>query len=192
MTNNQPFGQAGSSRGRRFSGKFSAGPGGTHGQQAMNSIGNTIYEVRLEKDERKHLVAHSRRYWTAARAPKNAAARRTFCFCLTRAALTVTSATRRSPMLLRSGPQRQSRCASVMEGLEAALDRKVQVNRKKRLLDGDGEARLTMLASSKPPHGRNTETLPQNPSTGVPERGRPHQAEVTVSLNSLMSRYWPG
>ena len=41
----------------------------------------------------------------------------------------------------------------VMEGLEAALERKVQVNRKKRLLDGAGEAILTMLARSMPPPG---------------------------------------
>ena len=54
----------------------------------------------------------------------------------------------------------------VMEGLEAALERKVQVNRKKRLLDGDCEARLTMLACSKPRHGSNTATFPRNPSTG--------------------------
>lgn len=40
-----------------------------------------------------------------------------------------------------------------MEGLEAALERKVQVNRKKRLLDGEGVAKLTMLACSKPPPG---------------------------------------
>ena len=41
----------------------------------------------------------------------------------------------------------------VMDGLEAALERKVQVNRKKRLLDGKGEAQLTMLACSEPPEG---------------------------------------
>ena len=40
-----------------------------------------------------------------------------------------------------------------MEGLEAALERKVQLNRKKRLLDGEGEAKLTMLACSEPPPG---------------------------------------
>ena len=34
----------------------------------------------------------------------------------------------------------------VMEGVEAALQRKEQKNRKKRLLDGEGEATLTMLA----------------------------------------------
>ena len=35
----------------------------------------------------------------------------------------------------------------------AALERKAQVNRKKRLLDGEGEAKMTMLACSKSPPG---------------------------------------
>ncbi len=42
----------------------------------------------------------------------------------------------------------------VMEGLEAALQRKEQKNRKRRLLDGEGEATLTRLACSDPPDGR--------------------------------------
>ena len=41
----------------------------------------------------------------------------------------------------------------VMEGLEAALERKVHVSRKRRLLDGEGEATLAMLACSAPPEG---------------------------------------
>ena len=43
-----------------------------------------------------------------------------------------------------------------MEGLEATLERKVQANRKKRLLDGAGEA---MLACSAPPAGHARWTL---------------------------------
>lgn len=46
-----------------------------------------------------------------------------------------------------------------MEGLEATLERKVQANRKKRLLDGAGEAKLTMLACSEPPPGQARWTL---------------------------------
>ncbi len=41
----------------------------------------------------------------------------------------------------------------VTEGLEAALERKVQVNRRKRLPGGGDEAKLTMPACSKPPPG---------------------------------------
>ncbi len=43
--------------------------------------------------------------------------------------------------------------------LEAALERKVQVNRRQRLLDGAGEATLTMLACSRPPKGQARWTL---------------------------------
>ncbi len=47
----------------------------------------------------------------------------------------------------------------VMEGLEAALERRVQVNRRRRLLDGEGEARLTMPGCSEPPTGQARWTL---------------------------------
>ena len=54
----------------------------------------------------------------------------------------------------------------VMDGLQAVMEYMVQVNRGKRSLEGDGEARLTKLASSKLPHGGNTATFPRNPSIG--------------------------
>ena len=38
-----------------------------------------------------------------------------------------------------------------MEGLEAALERRVRANRKKRVPDGGGEAKLTMPACPTPP-----------------------------------------
>ncbi len=41
----------------------------------------------------------------------------------------------------------------VLDGLEAALGRRPQTNRKPRKLDGEGEAKLTMLARSAPPDG---------------------------------------
>ena len=47
----------------------------------------------------------------------------------------------------------------VVEGVDAALSRKEQVNRKKRILDGKGEAELVRLACSKPPSGRSEWTL---------------------------------
>jgi len=46
-----------------------------------------------------------------------------------------------------------------MEGVEAALERRVQASRKARPLDGEGEARLTMLACSEPPEGQARWTL---------------------------------
>jgi len=47
----------------------------------------------------------------------------------------------------------------VMEGVEAALQRKEQKNRKRRLLNGKGEATLTRRACSDPPDGRAAWTL---------------------------------
>lgn len=52
------------------------------------------------------------------------------------------------------------RCRCVLEGLEAALERKEQARaRRERKLDGEGEARLIALACSEPPKGRDQWTL---------------------------------
>ena len=48
----------------------------------------------------------------------------------------------------------------VLEGLEAALERKKQARpSRQRKLDGEGEARLIALACSEPPEGRDRWTL---------------------------------
>lgn len=47
----------------------------------------------------------------------------------------------------------------VEEGLEAALHRKEQKNRRARKIDGEAEARLVALACSPPPEGRKAWTL---------------------------------
>lgn len=47
----------------------------------------------------------------------------------------------------------------VEEGLEAALRRKEQNNRKERKIDGKAEAHLVALACSKPPEGQKRWTL---------------------------------
>ena len=47
----------------------------------------------------------------------------------------------------------------VEEGLEAALGRRQQLNRRQRKLDGGGEARLMAMACSQPPEGRAAWTL---------------------------------
>ena len=51
----------------------------------------------------------------------------------------------------------RQRC--VEEGVEAALGRRQQVNRRPRKLDGEGEARLVAMACSQPPEGRAGWTL---------------------------------
>jgi len=47
----------------------------------------------------------------------------------------------------------------VQEGLEAALNRKEQKNRRSRTIDGEAEAHLVACACSKPPEGRARWTL---------------------------------
>ncbi len=47
----------------------------------------------------------------------------------------------------------------VEEGLEAALGRRQQLNRRRRKLDGEGEAHLTALTCSQPLEGRAGWTL---------------------------------
>ena len=47
----------------------------------------------------------------------------------------------------------------VEEGIEAALGRKQQVNRRPKRLDGQGEAHLIALACAEPPEGRAGWTL---------------------------------
>jgi transposase len=51
----------------------------------------------------------------------------------------------------------RQRC--VEEGLDAALERKARVREKRRVLDGDGEARLVALMCSEPPPGQSRWTL---------------------------------
>ena len=47
----------------------------------------------------------------------------------------------------------------VEEGVEAALGRREQLNRRRKKLDGQGEARLVALACAEPPEGRVSWTL---------------------------------
>lgn len=51
----------------------------------------------------------------------------------------------------------RQRC--VVEGLEAALERKARVRERRRVLDGDGEARLVALMCGEPPPGQSRWTL---------------------------------
>lgn len=47
----------------------------------------------------------------------------------------------------------------VEEGIESALNRKKQLRRRQRILDGEGEARLIAMACGEPPDGRARWTL---------------------------------
>ncbi len=54
----------------------------------------------------------------------------------------------------------------VEEGLERALGRKEQLNRRRKRLDGQGEAHLIALACGEPPKGRASWTLIAGQWTG--------------------------
>ena len=47
----------------------------------------------------------------------------------------------------------------VEEGIESALNRKKQLRRRQKTLDGEGEARLIAMACGEPPEGRASWTL---------------------------------
>ena len=47
----------------------------------------------------------------------------------------------------------------VEEGIESALERKKQLRRRQKRLDGEGEARLIAIACGEPPQGRAKWTL---------------------------------
>ena len=47
----------------------------------------------------------------------------------------------------------------VEEGVESALNRKKQLRRRQKRLDGEGEARLIAMACGEPPEGRASWTL---------------------------------
>ena len=51
----------------------------------------------------------------------------------------------------------RKRC--VEGGIESALNRKEQMRRRKKILDGEGEARLVAMACGEPPDGRASWTL---------------------------------
>ena len=51
----------------------------------------------------------------------------------------------------------RKRC--VEEGIDSALNRKKQLRRRRKILDGEGEARLMAMACGEPPDGRARWTL---------------------------------
>ena len=65
------------------------------------------------------------------------------------------------PGFSRLAVRRWNGCAGacVEEGLERALGRKEQLNRRQKRLDGQGEAHLIALACGEPPEGRASWTL---------------------------------
>ena len=115
------------------------------------------YRVRLTEDERRELQTLASRGRTAA-------------YRQTHARILLMSDERRS-----DGGMKDTDIASALgvgkstverirkrcveEGIESALDRKKQLNRRRKILDGEGEAHLIATACSEPPEGRAGWTL---------------------------------
>ena len=74
--------------------------------------------------------------------------------------------------------------------VEAALERKERLNRKKRVLDGTGEARLVTLACSRPPEGYAKWTL-QLPEDRLVEPGLSTASPKKQSEERQQKRYKP-
>ena len=117
----------------------------------MNSTGKKRYRVRLDDDERRQLRG-------MVDGGKGSKERRRQAHALLLADENRDGGGHRDADIadvlgIGTATVERVRRQCVMEGVEAALERKVQVNRKKRLLDGEGEAKLVMLACSEPPEG---------------------------------------
>ena len=123
----------------------------------MNSTGRKIHHVRLEEDERERLRE-------IADGGKGSKERRKRASILLLADRDRSDGGRSDADIadvlgVGTATVERVRRQCVLEGLEAALERKVQLNRKRRLLDGEGEAKLVTLACSEPPDGRARWTL---------------------------------
>lgn len=123
----------------------------------MNMTGRKICRVRLEEEERRLLRE-------AVDSGKGSKERRRRARILlladgARAGGGRADADIASVLEVGTATVERVRRQCVEEGLEAALERKVQKNRRQRLLDGEGEAKLAMVACPEPPDGRARWTL---------------------------------
>ena len=117
----------------------------------MSSTGRKIYHVRLEADERVML----REIVDGGRGSKERR-RRAHILLLAdrgRAGGGRSDADIADILGVGTATVERARRQCVMEGLEAALERRKQRRRKPGKLDGAGEAKLVMLACSEPPEG---------------------------------------
>ena len=122
----------------------------------MEVVGRKIYRVTLSEEERQALQEIQR--------GKGAAQRRLRAHILLLAdedrndgGLTDAAIASVLNVGLRTVERVRQRC--VMEGVEAAIERREQANRKPRKLDGEAEAKVVALACSEPPAGHARWTL---------------------------------
>ena len=120
-------------------------------------MANKKYRIRLTTDEQqelKTLVSHGR----------TAAYRQTHARVLlmsdeSRADGGMTDADISSALGVGLSMVERVRRRCVEDGIESALNRKKQLRRRQKRLDGEGEARLIAIACGEPPDGRASWTL---------------------------------
>ena len=140
-----------------FGARPDAGATGLERQGSMAGSGRKIYHVELDDDERRFLRE-------IVDGGKGSAERRKRAHLLLLADRGRedggrTDADIASVLGIGTATVERVRRQCVLDGLEAALERKAQLNRKRRTLDGVGEAELVKLACSSPPDGRARWTL---------------------------------
>ena len=115
------------------------------------------YRIRLTTDEQKELKALASRGRTAAY--KQTHARILLMSDESRSDGGMTDADISGALGVGLSMVERVRRRCVEGGIESALNRKEQLRRRRKILDGEGEARLIAIACSEPPDGRTSWTL---------------------------------
>ena len=115
------------------------------------------YRIRLTTDEQKELKALVSRGRTAAY--KQTHARILLMSDESRPDGGLTDADITSALGVGQSMVERIRKRCVEEGIGPALNRKKQLRRRQKILDGEGEARLIAMACGEPPDGRASWTL---------------------------------
>ena len=126
-------------------------------EQGVFTMPRKIYRVRLADEEREDLKALTSK--GRASAQKQTHARILLQCDENREGGGRTDAEIADALDVGSATVARVRRRCVEEGVEAALARKPQANRRPKVLDGDAEARLVAVACGEPPEGRAKWTL---------------------------------
>lgn len=118
---------------------------------------NKKYRIRLTTDEQQELQALASRGRTAAY--KQTHARILLMSNESRTDRGMKDADIASALGVGQSTVERIRKRCVEEGIDSALNRKEQLRRRRKVLDGEGEARLIAMACGEPPAGRASWTL---------------------------------
>ena len=115
------------------------------------------YRIRLTRDEQRELKALVSRGRTAAYKQTHARILLMSDGSRPDGGMTDADISRALSVGMSTVERVRRRC--VEEGIESALNRKKQLRRRQKILDGEGEARLIAMACGEPPDGRARWTL---------------------------------